>query len=116
MFADPITITINGAAKVMARVQSNGTSSVYQTPDGNFKLTISHDENKVRIRSVARLDQRVVATDPLTAENLYATLTTYQVIERPLFGFTVTNVDHQISGFETWMDSTVISKLFGKES
>lgn len=116
MFADPITITINGSAKVMARVSSTGTSSVYQTSDGNYKVTISHTETKDKIRSLVRLDQRKVAADPLTAENVYVTLTQYTVFERPIFGFTSTEMDQQNSGFETWMDSTVIGKLFGKES
>lgn len=116
MFADPLTITINGVAKVMARVSSQGTSSIYQTADGNAKLTISHTEDKTKVRSLVRLDQRKVAADPLSAENVYVPYVQYTVIERPLFGVTQTEINDTNTGFEAFIDSTVIGKLFGKES
>lgn len=116
MFVDPITITINAVAQVMNRVSSTGTSSVYQTADGTHKLTISHTRTRDKIRSLVRLDKQKVAADPLTAENQYVTLTQYSVFERPIFGFTQTEMEQLNTGFEAWVDNAVIGKLFGNES
>lgn len=116
MFSDPQSVTVAGTPQSMARVSSNGTSATYQKQDENWKLTISHQKQNGKIRSVARLDQRAVVADPLTAVNDFEILTTYIVIERPNIGFTSTQVSDQIAGFKTWLDSTAIGKLYGQES
>lgn len=117
MFADPITITISGSGKVLARTSSNGTSAIYESADGNYKLQISHQLTKDKIRTLARLDSRAVVADPLTAVNDYETLTTFAVFERPLIGFTQPNVEAQWIGFNTWFILSANQiKLYGKES
>jgi hypothetical protein len=117
MFADPITITISGSGKVLARTSSNGTSSVYESADGNYKLSLSHQITKEKIRTLARLDSRAIVADPLTSVNDYETLTTFCVFERPTVGFTQANVEAQWAGFNTWfvLNATQV-KLYGKES
>jgi hypothetical protein len=65
---------------------------------------------------MARLDQKAVVADPLTAVNDYETLSAYIVIDRPLAGFTSTQVEQLITGFKTWLDATAIGKLYGQES
>jgi hypothetical protein len=65
---------------------------------------------------MARIDQKAIVPDPLTAVNDYETLSFYTVIDRPLAGFSSTQVDQLIAGFKTWLDSTTIGKLFGQES
>lgn len=121
MFADPITITIAAVPKTLARVSTNGTSSVYRTSDGLYNLTISHQVAKDgRIRSVSRLDQKKVVADPLTAVNDFETLTNYSVQERPSFGFSSTEVKDQLTGFNTWHAATgagaAQDKIFALES
>jgi hypothetical protein len=116
MFADPQTVTVNAVAKVMPRISTGGTKSTYQLNDLTFTLNISHTQVKDRIRSMARSDQRAVVPDPLTAVNDYETLSFYVVLDRPLAGFTSTQCEQLITGFKTWLDATVIGKLYGSES
>jgi len=116
MFADPQVITVNSVAKSMPRIDSDGTTAIYQTADEAFKMTISHQRSAKRIRTVVRVDQRVVAADPLTSVNAYQTLTDYHVIDRPLTGFTSTQVAQQVAALNAWLDSTAIGKLYGQES
>jgi len=116
MFTDPQVVTVNTVAKSMPRVQTDGTSAVYQMSDESFKLTISHQKTKQRVRSMARIDQRAVVPDPLTAVNDYETLSFYVVLDRPQVGFTIAQCEQLIAGFKTWLDTTVQDRLYGQES
>jgi len=118
MFSDPVTITINGVAKTLARVQSQGMSSLYQTADGLISFRISHTkQNNDRLRSVARLDVRKVVTNPLdSSDQDYDTTTTQYIIERPFAGFTVTEVDYQSQALFAWLNTAAVTKMFGQES
>jgi len=116
MFADPQIVTVNSVAQSMPRVSSDGKSSIYQKADQTFTLKISHTESGDRSRSMARIDQRAIVADPLTAENDYQVLSFYCVIDRPNYGFSQTQVDQLIAGLKTWLDTTASGKLFGKES
>lgn len=116
MFADPQSITVAGSAKSMPRISSNGTSSIYQNADETYKFTISHQKSNKRIRSMARVDNRAIVTDPLSSEQDYDTLTFYVVVDRPEVGFTSTNVNDLVAAVKTWLDSTNVGKLFGQES
>jgi hypothetical protein len=117
MFADPISITVNAVSQSMPRVMSDGKKSVYQKADSTFTVTISHQTvSGNRIRSMARIDQKAIVPDPLTAVNDYETLSSYLVIDRPLAGFSSAQVEQLIAGLKTWLDSTVIGKLYGQES
>lgn len=116
-YADPQTVTINGVANTLPRVLTDGLKSVYQNSDETLVLTISHEILKNgRIRSMARLDQRKVVADPLTAVNDYQTLTEYKVIDRPSYGFVLNDVSYLDTAFNTWLGATNLTKLFGRES
>lgn len=116
MFTDPITVTVNAVAQVMPRVSNSGQKSVYQKADTTFSTTISHTPNKDRVRSMFRVDQRAIVPDPLTAVNDWETLGIYLVIDRPIIGFTSTQVNDLVAGMKTWLDSTNVGKLYGQES
>jgi hypothetical protein len=116
MFSDPQSVTVNSVAQSMPRVSVKDLSAIYQKSDGTWKLTLSHTPSKDRIRSMARIDQRKVVTDPLTSVNDYDTLSFYVVIDRPLYGFSSTEVEQIIAGLKTWLDNTAIDKLYGTES
>jgi len=116
MFTDPQSVTVNAVAQSMPRVKTKDLSSVYQKGDQTFTLTISHTPAKDRIRSMARIDQRAIVADPLTAVNDYQTLSFYVVVDRPNYGFSMTQVEQLVAGFKTWLDNTAIDKLFGQES
>lgn len=116
--SDPQTVTVNSVAKVMPRVTSNGLSAHYQLADESFALDISHQKTKDRrIRSLAKITQRAIVTNPLdSTQSDYDTLAFHVVIDRPEYGFTSTDVTNLITGLKTWLDSTMVGKLFGQES
>jgi hypothetical protein len=116
LFADPQSITVAGNAKSMPRISTGQSSSIYSKDDETYKLTISHQRSNKRIRSMARVDNRAIVTNPLDSSNDYDTLTFYVVVDRPEFGFTSTNVSDLITGFKTWLDATAVGKLFGMET
>jgi hypothetical protein len=116
MFSEPITVTVNSVGKVMPRIQSKDLSSIYANADTSFKLTISHQLSKGRVRSMARIDQRAIVADPLTSVNDYETLSFYCVIERPEVGFTTAQIEQLVTGFKSWLDNTAVDKLVGLET
>lgn len=115
-FADPQSITVAGTPHSMPRITVSGLSATYQQNDKNYTLKLSHQESGNRVRSVARVDQRAVVADELTGDSHYQNLSVYVVIERPLTGFSSTQVNDLVAGLKTWLDSTNVGKLYGEES
>jgi len=115
-FADPQTVTVNLVANSLPRVSTTGLASKYQKNDQSFTLEISHAPSKGRIRSMAKLTQRAIVPDPLTAVNDYETLIFYVVVDRPEVGFSAAQQDQLITGFKTWLGTGTSDKLFGMES
>lgn len=112
MLADPQTVTINAVAKTLNRTSTEGTRSIYQTDDGEFRFTVSHQEtSKKRIRRMVRVDQTVVAADPLTAENAYQSAGVYIVIDEPEFGFTDAQLGYIAAGLTAWATPTNVGKI-----
>lgn len=116
MFSDPQTLTINAVAKSLARISTSAQSAVYQNADETFKLTISHQKSGTRTRTMVRVDQRAIVTNPLDSTNDYDTLSFYSVFDRPEYGFTNAQIQQLIAGFQAWQDGTAVLKLIGKES
>lgn len=116
MFTDPQSITINAVAQSLPRISVNGTSAVYQKSDGTVKLTISHQQSNKRIRSMYRVDQKLIVADPLTAVNDYETASVYVVSDRPEVGFTSTQISYIIDAVKAALDSTAQGKLYAQES
>jgi len=119
-FADPITVTVNAVAKVMPRLSittnGNTTTSKYATADGLFSYEISHTRSGGRVRTLVKLTQRAIVTNPLDSTNDYDTLVTYKVFDRPDYGFSSTQLAQQSAGLDGWTDATNIGKLYGGES
>lgn len=113
--ADPQTVTIDSVPYTCNRVETEKTKSVYQTTDENLKLTVSHQESKSRTRRMIRLDQRVVAADPLTSENEYKGLGIYMVIDEPEFGFDDADIADIAAGLQALCDSTFLGKVLGAQ-
>lgn len=86
MFSDPLSLTISGAAKTLPRVSVDGSKSVYTTDTGDYSTTVSHIRGK-RKRSVFRIDQKKIASDPFNAErNVETNQAVYLVLDAPLNG------------------------------
>jgi hypothetical protein len=117
-FGEPITITVNGVGLSFAKRETSGTSSKWSTADNLWELIISHQiigEN--RVRSMARLNQRKIVTDPVDSTNDWDTSSTWLVQERPEFGFSTTELKNQVTGFTTWdVLSATQDKILNRES
>lgn len=114
-FTDPQTITINAVDKTCNRIKSDGFRSEYATADEAVKFTLSHQESKKRTRRMARIDQRVVAEDPLTSVNEYKDLGVYVVVDEPEYGFNDTEIDYVVQALSAWLTSANVAKLLGNE-
>lgn len=114
-FSDPQAVTVNLVEKSLARIKTDGYRSEYSTSDEAFKMTISHQESKTRTRRMVRLDQRVVATDPLNSTNEYKSLGTYLVIDEPEYGFEDTDIDYLVQALKAWLTTANVLKVCGHE-
>lgn len=109
--ADPQTITVNTVDKTLNLVTPGSDKSIYSTSDEEFKLTVGHQELKTRTRRLVRIDQRVVAADPLTSVNEYKDLGVYLVIDEPEYGFTDTEIDYVVQALAAWLASATVAKV-----
>lgn len=114
-FADPQTVTINTVAQTLNRIKSDGARSVYSKDDESVTLTLSHQSSKDRTRRMARLDKRVVATDPLSSVNEYKSLGVYIVVDEPEYGFTDADIDYVVQALTAWLSSANVLKLLGNQ-
>lgn len=114
-FTDPQSITVNTVAQTLNRIKSDGYRSEYLEADEEFKMTISHQESKSRTRRMIRVDQRVVAADPLTSVNEYKNLGVYLVIDEPEYGFSDTEIDYVVQALCTWLSTANVTKVCGNE-
>jgi len=65
---------------------------------------------------MVKLVRKDVVADPLTSVNDYESLVVYTVIDRPVAGFSLATVQQVVAGFESWLDGTMVGKLYGQES
>lgn len=114
-FADPQTITVNAVPLTLNKVRVEGQKTVYSTADEELKLTISHQESKGRTRRMARLDKRVVATNPLSSVNEYKSTGIYLVIDEPEYGFTDDELDDVVQGLTAWLTSANVLKILSSQ-
>lgn len=123
-FPDPAAgLSYDGVAKTLARISSTGNQSVYQSSDGSFKFTISHQftgkEGTMsrRVSTMVKLSMRAIVTNPLDAEDSsYQLLNTYIVIDRQETSFTVDQVDDLRAMLTTWLTTANVTKLYGLET
>lgn len=111
--ADPQTLTVDSTPYTLNRVRSEGTRSEYASSDEAWKLTVSIQESKNRTRRMIRIDNRVVAADPLTALNEYKSLGVYVVIDEPEYGFADEDIADIAAGLFGLADATFLGKVLG---
>jgi hypothetical protein len=122
--ADPQVITVNAVAKSMPRIStttsSNQRQSSYSLADKTFSLDVIHRDlkrnSRPRLVSLVRFTQRANVTDPLNSALIPETVAWSVQLDRPVDGFTQTQVDQMWTGFKSWFDSTMVGKIFGGES
>lgn len=115
-FADPQSVTINAVPVSLPRVAIGSSDCTYRAADGSVQLRISHQATKGRIRRMVRLDQTLIAADPLTAENAYQKAGIYVVIDEPEVGFTDTQLDYLADALIAWLTTANIAKVLGAET
>lgn len=113
--ADPQTITVNTVAQTLNRIKSDGLRSEYATADEVYKFVVSHQESGKRTRRMVRIDQRVVAADPLSSINEYKTLGVYVVIDEPEYGFTDDAIYDVIAGLLAWLTEANCLKVLASQ-
>lgn len=115
-FADPQSITINAVPYSLPRVQIGSSECTYKNADGTVSLRISHQENKGRVRRLVRVDQTIIANDPLTSEPDYQTAGVYIVVDEPKVGFTDVQLDNLVDALIAWFSTANIAKILGSET
>lgn len=118
-FTDPLSITISGVTTPLPRVSVGDDKSEYQSGDGLFTLSASHDYAK-RTRRVLRIDTAKLTADPFKpAENVKVSMSNYIVFDVPPAGYTPAEALAVYVGFKTLYSATsdaMIVKLLGGES
>lgn len=115
---DPQSITISGTPHSLPRTNTGDGKSTYANADDTVSLTVSHVRGR-RNRRMARVDHRKIAADPLTAENVEFSMSTYMVVDVPRTGYTVVEAKAIVDGFITALNASsgaLITKILGGES
>lgn len=119
--ADPQSVTIGGTAISLPRVSSSGSTSVYQSADGNTKLTVTSSTGR-RFRRTARLDHKKIAGDPLVpATNTTFSMSAFLTYDVPPVGYTVAQQKEVGDGLTAWLNTgtgtaNTTTKVLGGES
>lgn len=118
-FADPQSITVNSVAQSMPRTSSGTNLGEFKTADGIFKLTVSHQYGR-RNRHVLRIDQTKTVADTLVpATNTIASMSTYVVVDAPVFGFTNAELKYVVDALSAYLAASAgakVTQLLGGES
>lgn len=116
MFTDPQSITVNSVAQSMPKIKIGSTDATYRSADEAFQMRISHQSTKSRTRRMVRIDQTLIAADPLTATNVSQTAGVYLVIDEPKFGFSDAQLDYLVDALIAWLTPANIAKVLGSET
>jgi hypothetical protein len=118
-FADPQKVKVTETEATLPRVDTGSFSSQYLSSDGLTRLTISTQNGK-RKRHVARIDLSKITTNPFdTTQNVEVGSSAYLVVDRPLAGFTNTELKKLVEGLVGFLSASTYSateKLLGSES
>jgi len=114
-FSDPQSVTVSGTAISLPRTSSGTNAGGFTSNDGNNKLSVSHSYGK-RTRRQIRLDFQKIAADPLTSANTRFTGSVYLVVDQPIVGYSVTELQAQIAGFLASLTTAQQTKLLGGEN
>lgn len=110
MLADPQSITIDGTAISLPRVLTGTREGLFA--DASTQISTESTAKNGRIRSVTRLTQTKVTSDPLVgATNIVVSDAISLTINRPTQGFSDDEVVKQITGFIAWLTAGTNANL-----
>jgi hypothetical protein len=119
MYADPLSVTVAGNAKSLARTGSSMNAGEFQDSTGEFRLSVSHSYGK-RTRRTIRLQQNVISADPLLPSvNTRNFAAAYLVVDHPVNGMAVADVKalaDAIIAFLAASSGAKVTQLLGGES
>lgn len=117
-FTDPQKVKIGASEITLPRVSTNGMASEYTNEDSTVDLSISTAETrKNRLRHQVRLDKSKITANPFdTSQNVEVGASAYLVIDRPLSGFTNTEVEELVKALTEFCSSANVKKVLGRES
>ncbi len=117
-FADPITIN-DGTSRTLNRIGFSANGGTFASADGFWTVTVSHSPGK-RNRTVARLDYKKIAEDPLLAGvNVQASMSAYLVLDTPVTGFSNSDIQAEATALMGWLTASSnanLIKLIGGEN
>lgn len=79
-FSDPQSLNLDGIVHNLPRTSWGQDRAEYRDPDGSNRLVVSHQYGK-RVRRTARLERKLVRTDPITGIKVPHSVTVYVVID-----------------------------------
>lgn len=110
MLADPQTITITGTALTLPRVLTG--TELGRFSNGTTTLETQTSRDSRRVRTVVRLKESKVTTDPLVSTtNIRVDDTIALNITRPVEGFSDADVLAQVKGFIAWLSASTDENL-----
>lgn len=110
MLADPQNITPSVGAKVANRTLTGTDLGRFAAGDGSVALEVQTAPG-ARIRTVARLIENKIASDPLTSANTRYGQTIALTINRPMDGFNEAEVLTSVKAFITWLTAGTDANL-----
>jgi hypothetical protein len=117
LFTDPQTVTVDSVAQVLPTISREKSKSTYREDVGEYSLEISHQETGKRNRRVVRLNRSKVTSDPfIPANNVTVSHFVYLVMDHPVAGFTMDELDKDVAGLVAWLSSANVQKVLGGES
>lgn len=117
MLADPQSITVNSVAQSLPAIARQTDSSKYQKDDATYSLTVAHQYKTTRNRFTIRVDTNKIAADPLSsANNLVYSSSVYLVMDKPVVGYTNSEIQLLASALTAWCTSTNLLKVLGGET
>jgi hypothetical protein len=119
-FSDPQSVTVtSGGATSVPRTGSAAGAGTFLSNDGTVKLSVANTYGK-RTRRVARIDLSKIAPDPLiSSNNIKYTGSVYLVVDQPLTGFSVAELQTLVTGLTSWLTASSgahITQLLGGEN
>lgn len=118
MYADPQSVTVNAVAKSLARIGTStpDTRGSFKTAEGDFDFEIRQFKSKDRMRHEARLTQRKVSTDPVSAIAKEVSGSVIIAVDEPKWGFSDTELGYLTAALVTWFSNANRDKLLAGEA
>lgn len=125
MFADPVTFSLAGGTKTFNKISDVGLTSVYQTSDRLYRLTVSHTTGRATspggpsiVRRLVKLEKITTAANPLEVSgNLkQVSFSVHIVINDLEWGAPDDDIKALTTGLDAFLDTSgVMDKLLGDE-